>query len=126
MPAVPEEGKLYLNIGDMLMHLSNGELIPMVLVHQQGTEFLLSGFYPSATHRVTIPETLALEGDGKQETSAERYSIPYFLSPDLHGVVFPQPSCINVKNPARYERTTFAAYQEFMSKWQYETAGAKS
>ena len=126
MPAVPEGDKLYLNIGDMLMQLSNGELIPMVLLHQQGTETVLSGFYPSATHRVTIPETLTLEGHGKQKTSAARYSIPYFVSPDLDGVVFPQPSCTDAENPSRYEKTTFAAYQEFMSKWQYETAGAKS
>ena len=28
LPAVPEGDKLYLNVGDMLMHLSNGEQDP--------------------------------------------------------------------------------------------------
>ncbi|MCJ1459033.1 hypothetical protein MMC28_009410 [Mycoblastus sanguinarius] len=100
LPAIPDGDKLYLNVGDMLMRLSNGR-------------------YPSATHRVTVPQSFDDSSAAGKMTPA-RYSIPYFVVPDDEAVVFPQPSCTTAGNPARYEKVTMVSYAEQMSKWQYE------
>ncbi|KAL9131625.1 MAG: hypothetical protein Q9217_000513 [Psora testacea] len=98
MPATPDGDKLYLNVGDMLMRLSND-------------------YFPSATHRVTIPKGLK---PGKDQMTSARYSIPYFVLPDDDAVIFPQESCIQAGDKAHYKRTTLVEYAEHMAKWQYE------
>ena len=59
MAAEPSEGLIYVNVGDMLMHLSNGNISPkkrtLVLIL---TMYSLD-YYPSATHRVTVPASVA-------------------------------------------------------------------
>ena len=90
LPAVPDGDKLHLNIGDMLMQLSNGKPI-----HPAPSSPVIKSSYrppsspdfnPSATHRVTIPDVSASEA-APPKTRAERYSIPYFLLPDADAVV---------------------------------------
>lgn len=89
------------------MQLYNAELVPLALLFQGGDEVVLSGSYPLATHRVTIPEDLALEGHRKEETTSARCSIPYPVSPDL-GLM---NSCMDAGKSASYETATFAAYR---------------
>ena len=54
--------------------------------------------------------------------TSRRFSIPYFVLPDDDAVVFPQPTCVDVENSARYQKVTLASYAEQMAKWQYEKA----
>ncbi|KAF2785925.1 putative leucoanthocyanidin dioxygenase [Melanomma pulvis-pyrius CBS 109.77] len=82
--AVPKEGVLYMNIGDMFQRISNG-------------------YYPSALHRVVV-----------KDSGAARYSIPYFVPPDSHGIIEPQPSRVAKDGKQMYEPVTFAEYSEQM------------
>ncbi|KAF2704180.1 putative leucoanthocyanidin dioxygenase [Pleomassaria siparia CBS 279.74] len=82
--AVPTEGVLYMNIGDMFQRISNG-------------------YYPSALHRVVV-----------KDAGAARYSIPYFVPPDSHGLIEPQPSRVAKDGRRNYEPVTFEEYSEQM------------
>ncbi|KAF2640373.1 putative leucoanthocyanidin dioxygenase [Massarina eburnea CBS 473.64] len=81
IPAVPRDGILYMNIGDMFQRISNG-------------------FYPSAFHRV-----VAHQGD-----AAARYSIPYFVAPEPDGIIQPQPSRVAADGEQHYDPVTFIDY----------------
>ncbi|KAF2198624.1 putative leucoanthocyanidin dioxygenase, partial [Delitschia confertaspora ATCC 74209] len=89
VPATPQEGVVYMNVGDMFQRLSNG-------------------IYPSAMHRVVIAGN-----DGEQTTPA-RYSIPYFVSPIGEGIIEPQKSLIERNGKQVYESVTFNTYSEAM------------
>ncbi|PVI08348.1 putative leucoanthocyanidin dioxygenase [Periconia macrospinosa] len=78
--AVPMEGVLYMNIGDMFQRISNG-------------------FYPSALHRVII-----------KNPHASRYSIPFFVPPNSDGIIRPQPSRVEKDGEEKYEVVTFREY----------------
>ncbi|KAH8732164.1 putative leucoanthocyanidin dioxygenase [Phaeosphaeriaceae sp. PMI808] len=85
IPAAPEDGVLYMNIGDMFQRISND-------------------FYPSALHRV-----VANEGN-----SGARYSIPYFVAPEPDAIIQPQPSRVAVDGKQVYEPLTFTEYSTKM------------
>ncbi|KAF2731974.1 putative leucoanthocyanidin dioxygenase [Polyplosphaeria fusca] len=80
--AVPQDGVLYMNIGDMFQRVSNG-------------------YYPSALHRVVI-----------KSPNAPRYSIPYFVPPRSDGMIEPQPSRVLRDGRQKYEPVTFKEYSE--------------
>ncbi|KAF2868456.1 putative leucoanthocyanidin dioxygenase [Massariosphaeria phaeospora] len=82
--AVPQDGVLYKNIGDMFQRVSNG-------------------FYPSALHRVVV-----------KNPGNARYSIPYFVPPSSDGVIEPQPSRVAKDGKRLYELVTFKEYSEQM------------
>ena len=63
--AVP--GSLVVNVGDMLQRLTNR-------------------VYPSTTHRVVNP--------GEDAASASRYSMPFFLAPNMEYEISPLPGCV--------------------------------
>ncbi|CAF9918244.1 MAG: hypothetical protein HETSPECPRED_003710 [Heterodermia speciosa] len=85
--ARPKNGVMYMNIGDMLMRLSNG-------------------CYPAGTHRVIIPVA----------SRTPRYSIPYFVSVDPDAVVAPQASCVGPGDRPRYEPITFRDFRDELFK----------
>lgn len=122
LPAAPDGDKLYLNVGDMLMRLSNSKELAASWSYLSANAASLTALdhFPSATHRVAVPQSL--HGAKEQMTSA-RYSIPYFVLPDDDAVIFPQASCVGANGKAQYERTTLVDYAAYMSKWQYEDSG---
>ncbi|WP_295525747.1 2-oxoglutarate and iron-dependent oxygenase domain-containing protein [Novosphingobium sp. Chol11] len=75
LPALPPEGALVVNIGDMLQRLTNHVL-------------------PSTTHRVRNPE------DARAGLS--RYSMPFFLHLRSDFLIETLPGCISQENPDRY------------------------
>ncbi|KAI9670003.1 MAG: hypothetical protein M1831_007039 [Alyxoria varia] len=93
-----------LNVGDMLERFTNG-------------------YFPSAMHRVVLPPTPnATSGNGTQSTGTvipSRYSIPYFVAPDMEAVVKPFDSLITSASPSKYEPVRFDQYGEWLSKHMY-------
>jgi isopenicillin N synthase-like dioxygenase len=119
MPATPQEGIVYMNIGDMFQRISNGEFsdiqrqrfhtgITQIHTHANFRNSL--GFYPSALHRVVI------SGKANGEPTPARYSIPYFVVPLPDGVIEPQPSLVTAHGKQVYEPVTFNSYSEQMFK----------
>lgn len=120
LPAVPDGDKLYLNVGDMLMRLSNSKTRVISVIMTAGAVSLTCiDYFPSATHRVAVPQGLQ---SGKDQMTSARYSIPYFVLPDDDAVIFPQASCVGPSGQAQYERTILVDYAAYMSKWQYENS----
>ncbi|KAI9654991.1 MAG: hypothetical protein M1821_005744 [Bathelium mastoideum] len=98
VPAIPDGDKLYLNIGDMFMRITNG-------------------MCPAATHRVSISQS---DIDQGSRVTKERYSIPFFFSPHADMIAAPLRTCITEDNPARFEPIKISDYAAERSKWQYE------
>ena len=72
---------------------------------------LSNGFYPSATHRVTLPQKVVPSGKpGEPGHTKDRYSIPFFVCPDGDAEVAVPPSLIRDGEAARYEKTTINKY----------------
>ena len=94
----PVEGAAVMNVGDALMRWSKGEL-------------------PSTMHRVGIP------GNGVQARGEDmlqpRYSIPFFLGPDMDAILEPLPPCIGEGRPAKYEPVSFAEYAAMRARFWY-------
>ncbi|CAG8960681.1 hypothetical protein HYFRA_00013449 [Hymenoscyphus fraxineus] len=85
--AIPKEGVLYMNIGDML-----------------------DRFYPSGLHRVVV------SGKKNAEETPARYSIPYFIAPTPDDIIVPSPSLVARQGKQVYEAVTFNSYSEQMFK----------
>jgi len=86
IPAPPIPGSVVFNIGDLLMRWSNDTL-------------------KSTLHRVRPPPPI----DGESFTP-ERFSIPYFISPDASNTIDCLPGCYGPDRPKRYEPITAAEY----------------
>ncbi|KAF7538249.1 hypothetical protein G7054_g3083 [Neopestalotiopsis clavispora] len=101
--AVPLEGALVMNVGDLLMRWSND-------------------YFKSTLHRVTIPpETTSDVFDGKPRAMTRaRYSIPYFVSPDSAAIIECLSKCAGEENPPRYEPIVQDDYQRMRAKTQYK------
>lgn len=100
--AIPKEGVLYMNIGDMFQRISNGRSSP----YRDGEYYddsCPTGAYPSALHRVVV-----------KNPEAARYSIPYFVSPSSDGIIQPQASRVAKDGKQIYEPVTFMEYSEQM------------
>ena len=97
MPAVPEEGTLYLNVGDLLEIFSNG-------------------YYPAASHRVQIPPS-----NPDSNFAPGRYSIAYFISMAEDDLIEPQSTGRPGQMPdGKFQATTNKEYVAFRTKWQFE------
>ena len=102
--AVPKEGVLYMNIGDMFQRVSNGKpILNSTFSSNSLADPLCTGYYPSALHRVIV-----------KDPQAARYSIPYFVPPDSHRVIEPQASRVAKDGKQMYDPVTFAQYSEQM------------
>ncbi|KAI9666156.1 MAG: hypothetical protein M1821_004091 [Bathelium mastoideum] len=100
MPATPADGKMYLNIGDWFMRMTNG-------------------LYPASEHRVSISQNAVVEAS---QMTAPRYSIPFFFSPHADMVAGPLPTCVTEQNPAKFKHVKVWDYAAERLKWQYETS----
>lgn len=75
----------------------------------------------STLHRVTLPP-LDDRFTGEERITRERYSIPYFVSPDVETLVECLPACMDEKNPARYQPVVQDDYRRMRAGVQYVKA----
>lgn len=54
-----------------------------------------------------------------------RYSIPYFVSPNVDSVIECLPSCTDEEHPVKYPPVLQSEYRLMRSSVQYETKGEK-
>ncbi|MBB3174729.1 isopenicillin N synthase-like dioxygenase [Endobacter medicaginis] len=86
LPIEAQPGVLVVNVGDMMQRLTN---------HR----------YPSTTHRVVNP--------AGEKATASRYSMPFFLAPNMDYLIRTLPGCIDAAHPDLYpEPITAQAYLE--------------
>lgn len=105
MAAKPLRNALVMNVGDLLMRWSND-------------------FLTSTLHRVTLPpldETPTSPVPDADRIARERYSIVYFVAPEPDVVVECLPTCIDARNPAKYEPITQRDYGRIRAAYHYET-----
>jgi len=96
-------GACVVNVGDLLMRWSNDYL-------------------KSTLHRVTLPPA-ADRFTGEERMTRARYSIPYFVSPDIDAVIECMKECAGDDNPVKYEPVVQKEYRLMRAKLQYrETA----
>ncbi|KAH8803689.1 putative UPF0676 protein [Xylogone sp. PMI_703] len=97
--AEPVKNGCVMNIGDLLMRWSNDYL-------------------KSTLHRVTLPPA-ADRFTGEERMTRARYSIPYFVSPDIDAKIEVIKECTDAKNPAKYEPVIQREYRLRRAKLQY-------
>ncbi|KAK7704123.1 hypothetical protein SLS64_008681 [Diaporthe eres] len=119
--ATPMKGALVMNVGDLLMRWSNGELHA---VHSLG--FLVQpadspppDYLKSTLHRVTLPPVMKEQPEGSKGLTRARYSIPYFVSPDPESIIECLPACASGQNPAKYPPVLQDDYRKLRAKLQY-------
>ncbi|KAE8147023.1 hypothetical protein BDV25DRAFT_161235 [Aspergillus avenaceus] len=99
MPATPIKNAIVMNVGDLLQMWSNDRL-------------------RSTNHRVRTPP-LADRYEGPNRMTRERYSVPYFISPDSTSLIKCFPSCLSEEEPARYKPITQAEYNKLRASMMY-------
>ncbi|KAL4787235.1 hypothetical protein BJX76DRAFT_30549 [Aspergillus varians] len=99
IPAPPVKNSIIMNVGDLLQRWSNDRL-------------------RSTNHRVSLPG-LSDRIEGPNRMTRERYSIPYFMSPDDDTVIECIPSCMSEEEPAKYEPITRADYNKMRASMLY-------
>ncbi|KAL2012914.1 hypothetical protein VTN00DRAFT_439 [Thermoascus crustaceus] len=97
--ATPVKNAIVMNVGDLLQMWSNDHL-------------------RSTNHRVALPP-LSDRFDGPNCMTRERYSIPYFLSPDPTSLIECIPACTSGQDPAKYKPITQADYNKMRASMQY-------
>jgi isopenicillin N synthase-like dioxygenase len=112
----PVEGALVMNVGDLLMRWSNGREAHAPESITLTNDFL--DYLRSTSHRVTLPP-LQDRFVGEERLTRARYSIPYFVTTDPDLVIECLPSCIDEKNPAKYEPITQRDYSNMRARMQY-------
>ncbi|KAG9238412.1 putative UPF0676 protein [Amylocarpus encephaloides] len=100
------ENALVMNIGDLLMRWSNDWL-------------------KSTLHRVTLPPADD-RFTGVERLTRARYSIPYFVSPDLDSRIECMPECATGGNPVKYEPVIQREYRLMRGKLQYPEKGLEA
>ncbi|KAF7588153.1 hypothetical protein BBP40_006120 [Aspergillus hancockii] len=98
VPAIPIKNAIVMNVGDLLQMWSNDRL-------------------RSTSHRVRLPP-LADRYEGPNRMTRERFSIPYFMSPDPDSVIECIPSCMS-EEPAKYKPITQADYNKMRASMHY-------
>ncbi|KAI9367936.1 hypothetical protein BJX61DRAFT_537663 [Aspergillus egyptiacus] len=99
VPAPPVKNSIIMNVGDLLQRWSNDRL-------------------RSTNHRVSLPG-LSDRIEGPNRMTRERYSIPYFMSPDDDTVIECIPSCMSDEDPAKYEPITRGDYNKMRAAMMY-------
>ncbi|KAL1988275.1 hypothetical protein VTN96DRAFT_250 [Rasamsonia emersonii] len=99
IPAKPIKNAIVMNVGDLLQRWSNDYL-------------------RSTNHRVGLPP-VSDRFEGPNRMTRERYSIPYFLSPDPDSVIECLPACMSEENPAKYKPITQRDYNRLRASMQY-------
>ncbi|RDW72942.1 clavaminate synthase-like protein [Coleophoma cylindrospora] len=104
--ALPIKNAIIMNIGDLLMRWSNDYL-------------------KSTLHRVTLPPA-SDRYTGTERMTRARYSIPYFISPDIDSVIECLKECASTTNPAKYGPVVQREYRLMRAKLQYPEKPAPS
>jgi isopenicillin N synthase-like dioxygenase len=79
---------------------------------------LRSDYLKSTLHRVTLPPAEDRYTGAERMTRA-RYSIPYFVSPDIDAVIECISECADASNPVKYEPVVQREYRLMRAKLQY-------
>ncbi|PMD44766.1 putative UPF0676 protein [Hyaloscypha variabilis F] len=103
--ATPLKNAIVMNVGDLLMRWSNDYL-------------------KSTLHRVTLPPAQD-RYTGPERMTRARYSIPYFVSPDIDARIECMPECASESNPAKYEPVVQRDYRLMRAKLQYPDKGTQ-
>ncbi|KAL1867758.1 hypothetical protein Plec18167_008502 [Paecilomyces lecythidis] len=103
--APPLKNAIIMNIGDILMRWSNDIL-------------------KSNLHRVGLPP-LQDRFFGDERMTRARYSIPYFISPNVDSIIECLPSCSDTENPPKYPPVVQHEYRIMRASMQYETKTPK-
>lgn len=77
-----------------------------------------SDYLKSTLHRVTLPPA-SDRYTGVERMMRARYSIPYFVSPDIDAVIECMKECSNAGNPVKYEPVVQREYRLMRAKLQY-------
>ncbi|KAF4998943.1 hypothetical protein FDECE_11657 [Fusarium decemcellulare] len=101
--AIPKEGVLYMNIGDMFERVSNGECASLLVETIVSNTAFHRGVYPSALHEVVV-----------RNPGQARYSIPYFFSPIGEGIIEPQPSLVEKVESRLFDPVSMMEYSKTM------------
>lgn len=75
-------------------------------------------YLKSTLHRVTLPP-LSDRFEGNDRMTRQRYSIPYFLTPDMDTLVECMEACKKVTGAAKYEPIKAGEYLQMRAKLQY-------
>ncbi|KAG0651919.1 2-oxoglutarate-dependent dioxygenase htyE, partial [Hyphodiscus hymeniophilus] len=103
--ALPIKNAIIMNIGDLLMRWSNDYLT-------------------STLHRVTLPPAED-RFTGAERMTRARYSIPYFVSPDINALIECMKECSTAENPIKYEPVVQSEYRLMRAKLQYPEKEAR-
>jgi isopenicillin N synthase-like dioxygenase len=114
-PASPVRNSIIVNVGDLLQRWSIGKSL-----FEIAAQYILiyADRLRSTNHRVGLPE-LSDRFKGPNRMTRERYSIPYFMSPDDDSVIECIPSCMSEEEPAKYEPITRANYNKMRAAMMY-------
>ena len=126
MDVPPIRNACLMNLGDLMMRWSNGmipppdrplptPLFPFLCdkVHAVVTDTL-----KSTIHRVGIPP-LQDRITGQDRMTRERYSIPYFVSPEGDTVVKALGPCVSEARPEKYAPIRWNDYMLMRASMQY-------
>lgn len=119
--ATPMKGALVMNVGDLLMRWSNGELhaVQRLGFLVQSADSPPPDYLKSTLHRVTLPPVMKEQPEGGKGLTRARYSIPYFVSPDPESIIECLPACASGQNPAKYPPVLQDDYRKLRAKLQY-------
>ena len=79
---------------------------------------MLADYLRSTLHRVTLPHGQD-RFTGAERLTRARYSIPYFVSPDLDAVIECLSECADAANPVKYEPVVQREYRTMRAALQY-------
>ncbi len=85
----------------------------------------MADYLKSTLHRVTLPPAED-RFTGVERMIRARYSIPYFVSPDINAVIECMSECAGEGNPVKYEPVVQQEYRLMRAKLQYPDKAAQS
>ncbi|CZR60692.1 related to isopenicillin N synthase and related dioxygenases [Phialocephala subalpina] len=80
-------------------------------------------YEPVVQREVTLPPA-ADRFSGEERMTRARYSIPYFVSPDIDAVIECMKECSSKENPVKYEPVVQREYRLMRAKLQYRSTEA--
>jgi isopenicillin N synthase-like dioxygenase len=81
-------------------------------------------YLKSTLHRVTLPPAED-RFTGVERITRARYSIPYFVSPDIDAVIECMTECASEGNQVKYEPVVQGEYRLMRAKLQYPDKAAQ-
>lgn len=63
---------------------------------------------------------------GEERMTRVRYSIPYFVSPNVDSIIECLPACSDTEHPVKYPPVVQSEYRVMRASMQYETKAPKA